>query len=50
MPSSFYTLYGSNLHGVKINWQNDPKLTGDRELKIAFTINMYSAKFTAGPE
>jgi hypothetical protein len=50
MPSSFFTLYGSNLHGVKVNWQNDPTKSGDRELTMAFTINMYSAKFTAGPE
>jgi hypothetical protein len=49
MPSSFFTLYGSNLHGVKVNWQNDPTKSGDRELTMAFTINMYSAKFTAGP-
>lgn len=50
MPTSFYTLYGSNLHGVKVNWQNDPTATGDRTLTIGLTLNLYSAKFTAGLE
>ena len=50
MPTSFYTLYGSNLHGVKVNWQNDPSKSGDRTLTMAITLNLYSAKFTAGLE
>ena len=48
MPTSFSTLFGSNLHGVKVTWGNDPAKAGDREMTIGYTLNMYSAKFTAG--
>ena len=48
MPTNFYTLYGSNLHGAKITWGNDPAASGDRILTIAFDLNWYSAKFTPG--
>ena len=50
MPKTFETLFGSHLHGVKITWGNDPAATGDRVLAIDFTINLYSAKLTAGVE
>ena len=48
MPSTFYTLYGSHLHGVKMTWMNDPTAAGDRELTMKFDLNWYSAKFTPG--
>ena len=50
MPTTFATLFGSSLHGVKIIWSNNPAATGDRILSIDFTINMYAAKFSCGLE
>ena len=48
MPTSFSTLFGSNLHGVKVTWGNDPSKSGDRVLNINIELHMYSAKLTAG--
>jgi hypothetical protein len=48
MPTSFSTLFGSNLHGVKVTWGNDPNKAGDRVLSINFELKMYSAKLTGG--
>lgn len=48
MPNSFDTLFGSELHGVKYTWYNDPTVTGDRTLLINFDVNMYAAKLTFG--
>ena len=48
MPTKFYTLFGNNIHGIKVTWGNDPAATGDKSLAIDFELNMYAAKPTFG--
>ena len=48
MPTTFTTIFGTAIHGVSINWSNDPKLTGDRTLNMLIYCNMYSFKPTGG--
>lgn len=51
MPTTFSTLWGNALNGIRVNWNNDPAVltnTGDRQLNINFNLYMYAMKPTAG--